>query len=407
MDIRNVRKPEEEAGEQSEILGDVGDILRTVRANLGMDVAFVGEFVGSRRIFRHIESEAASPFSAGEGTPLEESYCQRIVDGRLPQLIRDTSRVPETATLPVTAELPIGAHLSVPIRLSDGSLYGTFCCFSHEPAPSLDMGDLRMMRTFAELTARRIERTRKMDRSRTEKRERIVSVIASGKPSIVFQPIFDLEPMRPIGVEALARFSMEPRRPPDEWFAEAAEVGLQVDLELQAIRNALEAFAPLWAIPDLSLGVNASPETILDSRFHKTFAGLPTRRIVIELTEHDKVRDYAPLVAEFACMRAEGIRIAIDDVGAGYASLRHVLAIRPDIMKLDRDIVRDIHLDPMKLALATALMGFAGQVACRVVAEGVEKQAELDVLKRLGIPAAQGFLLGRPMPAEAIAGVVA
>lgn len=132
--------------------------LAAIRTHLGMDVAFISEFTDGQRVFRHVDSETSqAPIAVGQGGPLEESYCQRVVDGRLPELIPDAFAEPEAAALPVTRELPVRAHLSVPIRLANGDVYGTFCCFSPHPDASLNERDIALLRIFADLTARHIE----------------------------------------------------------------------------------------------------------------------------------------------------------------------------------------------------------------------------------------------------------
>ena len=124
----------------------VGDMLcealRSVRSHLGMDVAFVAEMVQGLRVFRHVDGRSdPMPICVGGADPLSDSYCQRVIDGRLPQLIPDTSKLPEAVALPITAILSIGSYISVPIRFSDGRLYGTFCCFSSKPDGTLNERD--------------------------------------------------------------------------------------------------------------------------------------------------------------------------------------------------------------------------------------------------------------------------
>ncbi len=328
---------------------------------------------------------------------LEDSYCARIVDGRLPELIPDTAGVPEARRLPVTHTLPVGSHLSVPIRLSNGMVYGTFCCFGHEPDHSLNARDLAMLRTFAGLVAQRIDRDLQGESLTVARRQRIRRLMDGGGPSILFQPVFLLDGLRPAGSEALSRFPDDPLRSVESWFSDAAEAGLQIALEHQAIRNALAAYRPIWESHPVQLGLNASPAAILDPGFAALFDGSPTDRIVLEVTEHERIDDYAGLTQALGALRALGIRIAVDDVGAGYASMRHIVAIRPDIIKLDRGIVQGLDADPMREAMAAALIGFAAQCGCKVVAEGVETPGELALLARLEVQALQGYLLGRPM----------
>lgn len=376
---------------------DITRILEAVRSHLGMDVAFVSEFLDGRRIFRHVGARGkASPIRVGDSSPLEEGYCQRVVDGRLPELIPDTAAVPAAMALPATRTVPVGSHLSVPIRLADGRVYGTFCCFSHHADRSLNHRDLQMMRAFADLTAFQIDQGLKATGELDELRSRISGVIDQERFSIAYQPIYDLIEMRPVGLECLARFSAAPSRPPDVWFAEAAAVDLSLDLQMATMRMALAAM-PL--IPDHAyLAVNLSPPTILAGEIEAALAGLPLERIVLEITEHESIPAYAELSQALDPLRRAGLRIAVDDAGAGYASMRHILNLGPDFIKLDMSLTRDIDSDPARRALASALVGFARDTACQIIAEGVETPSELETLRLLGVTRGQGYLLGRPTP---------
>src|SRR5947209_17209858 len=130
--------------------------------------------------------------------------------------------------------------------------------------------------------------------------------------------------------------------------------------------------------------------------------GYPGDRIVLELTEHTRVQDYEALLGALGGPRSHGVRIAVDDTGAGYAGLQHLLRLRPNVLKLDIALTRSIDTDPARRALATALVGFAAEIGAVLVAEGVESVDELRSLRMLGIPAAQGFRLGRPGPVSAL-----
>ena len=135
-------------------------------------------------------------------------------------------------------------------------------------------------------------------------------------------------------------------------------------------------------------------------------AAVDPRDLVIEITEHAAVDDYEALATALRRHRAAGLRIAVDDAGAGYASLRHILKLRPDFIKIDLSLVRDIHLDPVRQALVTALVTFASTVGAVLVAEGVEAQAELDMLVGLGVRHMQGYLLCPPCTDPPTAGFV-
>ncbi len=374
-----------------------GNALRAIRTHLGMDVAFVSEFRGPTRVFRYVDAEAAEcPVRPGGGDPLEETYCQRVVDGRLPELINDAAAVPEAAALSVTASLPVGAHLSVPIRLSDGRVYGTFCCFSNAPDHSLNERDVAMMRVFADLTAEQIDHDIQLEQSVADLRRRIATTIAGDGLSIVFQPIMDLDRGEPVGFEALSRFSGPPAQGPDVWFAEAASVGAGVDLELAAVRRSLHDGASLPAGAYLAL--NVSPAAVLSGRLGPVLEHAPPHRLVLEITEHTAIDAYGLLSAALAPLRHRGVRVAVDDAGAGYASFRHILQLQPEIIKLDITLTRNIDRNRSQRALASALIAFAAETGSTIVAEGVETAAELATLRHLGVKVAQGYHLGRPAP---------
>ncbi|MGS1079783.1 EAL domain-containing protein [Pseudoxanthomonas beigongshangi] len=380
---------------------NVDRVLDAVRTHLDMDVAFISEFGGRYRTFRHVVGSAEPmPIRPGDTSPLDEGYCLRVVEGRIPQLIPDTGAVPALAAIPETAQVPIGSHISVPIRLRDGRVYGTFCCFSMRPQPSLGDRDLHMMRAFADLLAYQIDGNLEAVREHQEKVERVTSVLEMGQPSIVYQPIYHLAEERIVGIECLSRFDINPPRPPDLWFNEAREIGLGVRLELNAILTALDG---LRHVPgDFYVSVNVSPQTIISGEIAGYLDELPPHRLVLEITEHAYVEDYAVLREQLAPMRRQGVRIAIDDAGAGYASMRHVLATSPDIIKLDMTLTRSIDSDSPRRALAAALIAFARETHSGIVAEGVETAAELAALRALGVPDAQGYFLSRPLSLAAL-----
>lgn len=135
----------------------VPEVLKAVREKLGMDVVFVSEFTGGKRVFRFVESAPNAPrLEVDGGGALEESYCQRVVDGRMPELVQDVAALPNAKDLPKTP-FRVGAHLSTPIRMPDGHAYGTLCCFSTAANPELQHRDLEALRLCAQLVARKID----------------------------------------------------------------------------------------------------------------------------------------------------------------------------------------------------------------------------------------------------------
>lgn len=236
--------------------------------------------------------------------------------------------------------------------------------------------------------------------SRQSEIETIAEVIRSGAIEIVYQPIVDLDSGRMTGVEALSRFAQPPGGAPDLWFARAARVGLGPALEIAAIRAALPAFAKLHR--GLFVSLNMSPATLLSPELPMVWEHVDLSRVVLELTEHVPVEDYGAIEHVVTTLRRQGIRLAVDDMGSGYASFRHLLALNPDIVKLDSYLARGIDCDPARRALATALTSFARETGREVIAEGIETGQELETLHRLGVSWGQGYHLARPAPLSAI-----
>lgn len=238
------------------------------------------------------------------------------------------------------------------------------------------------------------ERRRWLVEERRTREERIEELLAGDRLTMVFQPIVDLATNKVAGNEALARFDTEPVRSPDVWFAEAKEVGLGEQLELAAISSAVGQIDGLP--PDTFLAINASPETVVSPYFQAALRGASPERLALEITEHARVDDYDALLAALAPLRRAGTRLAVDDAGAGFSSFRHILRLEPEIIKLDIEITHDIDSDPVRQALATALVTFGSTLGATIIAEGVETEAELETLKAMGVACGQGFLLGRP-----------
>lgn len=227
------------------------------------------------------------------------------------------------------------------------------------------------------------------------RRGEIERFVAGEGVSMAFQPIVDLTTEAVVGVEALARFSTPPPRPPNEWFAEAVSLALGVQLELVTLRQALHALPKI--APHVYLAVNCSHRAALSAELTALLEP-HADRLVVEITEHEAVEDYATLVDSLAPLRARGARVAIDDAGAGFASLRHTLRIAPDIVKLDMSLTRSIDSDRAKRALAAAMVSFAKEMGFSLVAEGIETAEELMTLRELGVGFGQGFFLGEPGP---------
>jgi EAL domain-containing protein (putative c-di-GMP-specific phosphodiesterase class I) len=226
-------------------------------------------------------------------------------------------------------------------------------------------------------------------------RARVRTIIRQQAFRPVFQAVVDVESGTILGYEALTRFDDD--TPPDEMFALAKACGLGPRLEAATIRAALAAAQPLPA--NRFIDINVSPGLVLG---RDPLRGLLKRwgfGVVLEITEHEPVLDYVAFRAALAELGAN-VRLAIDDAGAGYASLRHIWELRPTFVKLDRELVQSIDADPVRQALIAGIVHFAERSGVVLVAEGVETAAEREALLELGVRAAQGYLFGRPAPVE-------
>jgi EAL domain-containing protein (putative c-di-GMP-specific phosphodiesterase class I)/FixJ family two-component response regulator len=245
--------------------------------------------------------------------------------------------------------------------------------------------------------SRRLVEEQRLREAHDEHLDRIeLALRCENAMSIVFQPIVELANRSTVGLEALSRFSGEPLRSPDLWFEEATSVGLGPELEMKAVRRAI---SQLQQIPSGEfLAVNVSPELVLSRKLDELADDSICARLVLELTEHIAVDDYGPIHDRMAPLRDRGARVAVDDTGAGFASLRHILLLQPEIIKLDRSLTRGVDEDPARRALASSLVSFAKDIGANLIAEGVETAGELETMERLGAPWVQGFHIAMPEP---------
>lgn len=382
-------------------LDGVDRVLSVVRRHLGMDVAFVARFLGVDRVLEHVDENSPGTVFKGQKIPLNEGYCQKVVNGQLPEFIPDTSKVAAALQIPETHAIPIGSHLSTPIRLDGDRLYGTLCCFSHQPNDRLGWPDMLMLRAFSELLGMHFGAAAAAQQTFDRVADEIRSAMDGGMPRPVFQPVYTIATGELHGFECLSRFDLEPLRPPDQWFKAAHEVGMGLDLERHAIDIALGALLRLPAHWHLS--VNCSPQLILSGQLPRRLGvEYDISRVTLEITEHAAVDDYDALAEALAPLRRRGATLAVDDAGAGYSSMRHILCLQPDMIKLDMSITHNVHADRSRRALAKGLTSFAHEIGSVVVAEGVETSQEFEALASLGVDLAQGYFLARPMRLEQV-----
>lgn len=287
----------------------------------------------------------------------------------------------------------IGTVVRLPLTTKDGTTFGQLCGFSQHPDQTLGQRDVAAMRPFTASLVDVILALRADWTHPAAARTALGHLDEAGGPAAWFQPAFHLTTAAVTGYEALARFPAQ-SPPPDSWFAAADLTGRRLQLELSSIRAALSHLDHL----DGWLSLNVSEPTLLAPAFRELVDPVPAGRLVLELTEQHCIADYLPVREVLADLRRGGALLAIDDVGSGFSSLRHILSLSPEIIKLDIGLVHDIDDNRQQQALVRSLNEFAGEAGMYLVAEGVETASELTTLIDLGIEYGQGFHLGVPAP---------
>ncbi|OBA60529.1 diguanylate phosphodiesterase [Mycobacterium sp. 1100029.7] len=372
----------------------VRTLLGLLRHRLGLDTAWIATFYRGMQVFEVIDGDTeALGVAPGDQSSLAGSYSVRVIDGRLPAVIPDTSADRTAAVLPRTQKLGLGAYVGVPLLDANGSTVGMVCAVSREAKPHLAGVDLRIVNKMADLIGALMELPADSTDVRAEQRERIRRVVAERDFEVIFQAVHDVSTGKVVGVEALARFPCEPFRP-DLVFGQAALLGLDIELETAVIARILSLLPQLP--DDVFVAVNISPAAVLVTPWTELLADVEPSRLVLEITEHDAVENYDALDDVLAACRARGMRVAVDDVGAGFSSFSHVLELAPEFIKIDQSITRNIDADDARRRLAQSIAEFAAQIGATVIAEGVESQGELDAAGAAGIPWAQGYYLSRP-----------
>jgi EAL domain-containing protein (putative c-di-GMP-specific phosphodiesterase class I) len=369
----------------------VAELLRTAKDALGLSLTFLSRLDGETQHLEVVESSIPL-FRDGQTQPQATSFCQAILDGKLPSVIPNVAKLPEAKRLPAARFPRIRSFVSVPVTLSDGTLYGTFCAAGFTADNQLAKRDRALMEVLARAAATIIEPGVQEREREAGIRARLQPVISAGGPLVVLQPIVALRDGKRVGAEALSRFPAQWGQPPDEVFADATSIGSGTMLELLAFRNAATY---LWQVEGY-IAINFSPETLLNPRCLELLADLPAERVLLELSEHDQVADYSVLAGVLAPLRAAGMRLAIDDVGAGFSSLRHILLTSPDVIKLDRSIVAGASTDRVLRTLVRSLVDFGHGCGATVVAEGIETSQDAIALRDAGVDYGQGWHFGRP-----------
>ncbi len=391
-----VREPSGGSG-SDEFSALLSDILLHVKEELAFDISVISRFRdGQGEVMHALGDTRGTGIQVGSRFTLDDSIFYRLSRGREPVWVCDVRSDGDLEHFPVTRHLNMRGYMAVPVFLPDTSLYGVLCGLSRRAKSGVDEEQVRVAQTLASLVGNSIARNERPDELRHLKLERTRRVLHQEPPRIVFQPVVNLQTYQVVGAEALARFDDDSERTPDKWFRDAWDVGLGVDLELKAMEKALEQ---LPRLPDpVYLAINLSPDAFVSPQL-KTFLERrpePLDNVVLEITEHVTIPDYAPLVAAIRDMRRLSLKVAIDDVGAGYAGLYHMLEIRPDVLKLDISLTQNVQRDPAKQALVSSVVTFASRMDIAIIAEGIETAAEAEALRILGVSYGQGYYFARP-----------
>ncbi|SDY10791.1 EAL domain, c-di-GMP-specific phosphodiesterase class I (or its enzymatically inactive variant) [Modestobacter sp. DSM 44400] len=379
----------------------IAELLQTAKKSLHLSVAFLSRLDGTTQHLEVVETNIPFLFQEGHQQQQDQTLCQVVLDKKLPPVIPDLKAFPAAMELPAAKMPRLRSYVSVPVRLSNGELYGTFCAAGLTTDKDLTERDKSLMDVLASAAAVIIEPEVRSRALRKEIEDRLEPVIAVGGPVVVLQPIVELATGSRLGAEALSRFPAEWGKAPDVCFAEAHSIGRGHELELLALERAAEHLSRV----DGYVAMNVSPATLLRPECAELLSRLALDRVLLELSEHDQVEDYVALNDVLAPLRAAGMRLAIDDVGAGFSSLRHIVVTSPDVIKIDRSIVSGLDTDPVLTTLVRSLVEFGRGCRARVVAEGVETAEEAAVLRTLGVDYGQGWYHGSPGAPDLLAAV--
>jgi EAL domain-containing protein (putative c-di-GMP-specific phosphodiesterase class I) len=370
--------------------------LDTARETLHMDVAFVTAVDGDEQTFTHLAGDAESfGWMPGDVIPATDGYCHYVLKGALPNVVQDAASHELTAALPSTRSSRIGSYVGVALTLGSGRVYGALCVSTHRPSRELGPSDVAFLNVLGRLISEQLSKQELETTAKSFQLRDLAAWLEPGGLSVLVQPIVALSSGVVQGVEALARFPGHPGNPTNV-FGAAGLAGIGAELELAAVREALPLLEQLPA--PLFMAINVSPDTLQDLELENLLLAVPGERIVLELADHGSFVDHGELVQRIASFRARGIRIAVDDAGSGYAGLQSLLALDPDIVKLDIGLVKNVDQDPVRRCLIRSLAEFAGEIGATVIAEGIETRAELETLPTLGVSVGQGFHLAKPGP---------
>lgn len=373
-------------------LEDVIDqALVSVEKRFGLRAVYISKSSEGETLLRSVAGQTHY-LPLGSAFESAEDICKVILSGKSP-----APSEPQSPLAPQAQKRRFDeAQISVPVCLQDGSVHGIFCVHAAEDQKQLNW-QKESIGALCDMIGQQVQIELDQTGEVTRLSDRIREIIADNRLRIEFQPIISLRSHEIEGFEVLSRFPDSQKRSTADWFAEAKAVGLDSALELHAITLALQKMP---SFPDgVYIAINASPELLMEEEIYRELNETPRQSIVVEVTEHAIVHDYEKLRKSLEKIRPN-VRVAVDDTGAGYSSFRHILDLKPDIIKMDATITSAIDQSQERLALGRAIESFAHELNMTVVAEGVENQAEFEALRNLGVDAAQGFYISEPLRAH-------
>lgn len=373
----------------------IQDILKSLRTQIGMDLAFIAEFYEGQRVFRYIDaSEASPPVKPGDGDPIEHTYCQRVIDGHLPDIIFDIDSLPPQEQLKVAEDYKIKSYLCVPITFENGRIYGSLGCIGHQPNWQIGEHDIELMSAMAEVYGQWFNLREKFHEHQHSIEQNIHAALSGHALEVLYQPIFDITQNKVVGLESLARFHSKEGLSPLSLFREAEELGYKVDLELKAIRLGLQGLD--YFKDDQFVSVNASLETAISPYLPAALEHADMKRIVLEINDPMNLQVFSKVTKSLRGLLNRGLRIALDDRALGTEGLKELDMLGPDIIKLK--IRNVLHMKGGRLLKlqASPFSGYSEENICKLIVEGVETEQHLNAILELGITHAQGYFLGEP-----------
>ena len=374
----------------------IQDILKSLRTEIGMDVAFIAEFSEGKRIFRYIDaSEESPPVKPGDGDPIEHTYCQRVINGQLPDIIFDISSLPPHEQLAVAEDYKIRSYLCVPITFADGRIYGSLGCIGHQPNWQINQQDIQLMSAMAEVYGQWFNAQERIHDHQLDMEEKVRAALSGQLLEVLYQPIFDITQDKVVGFESLARIHSKDGLNPLSLFREAEALGHKVELELKAIRLGLQGLDYYRETQFVS--VNASMDTALSPQLPDVLEHADMKRVVLEINDPMDLPIFSRVTKSLRTLLNRGLRIALDDRALGTEGLKQLDSLGPDIIKLKVRNVLHMKGDRLLKLQASPFSGYSEENTCKLIVEGIETEQQLKTILELGITHAQGYWLGEPI----------